>query len=246
MATAPAGAPTPARGPTSTDGAPAPTSSRSPRQRSERKHAAILAAAQSLFVAEGYERASVDAIAAQAQVSKRTVYDHFGDKRALFQRVLEQVDGAVVATVRAAIEEEITDDRELRESLVAFAARVTTRTFPSPAYATFRRLERQRRTVPQAHGPGTEVPERMLEQRFAELVDAGRLRAADPALAARHFTALTVRLALDALDATPALDALDARPAPDALDASAAPGPSEEDLRVIVTDGVDAFLRAYT
>ena len=50
------------------------------RQRSESKQTAILDAAERLFVADGYELTSVDAIAAAAGVSKRTVYDHFGDK----------------------------------------------------------------------------------------------------------------------------------------------------------------------
>ena len=43
------------------------------------KRAAIMTAAWDLFVADGFERTSVDAVAARAAVSKRTGYDSFGD-----------------------------------------------------------------------------------------------------------------------------------------------------------------------
>lgn len=48
------------------------------------KGAAILEAAKRLFLEQGYEGVSMDQIAADAGVSKLTVYSHFGDKEALF------------------------------------------------------------------------------------------------------------------------------------------------------------------
>ena len=48
------------------------------------KRAAILEAAKQLFAREGFAGASMDKIAAEAGVSKLTVYSHFGDKEALF------------------------------------------------------------------------------------------------------------------------------------------------------------------
>lgn len=48
------------------------------------KRAAILAAAKRMFVSDGFERVSMDQIAAEAGVSKLTVYSHFGDKESLF------------------------------------------------------------------------------------------------------------------------------------------------------------------
>ncbi len=48
------------------------------------KGAAILKAAMHLFVARGFEGVSMDQIAADAGVSKLTVYSHFGDKETLF------------------------------------------------------------------------------------------------------------------------------------------------------------------
>ena len=48
------------------------------------KRAAILEAAKRMFVSHGFERVSMDQIAAEAGVSKLTVYSHFGDKESLF------------------------------------------------------------------------------------------------------------------------------------------------------------------
>jgi TetR/AcrR family transcriptional repressor of mexJK operon len=48
------------------------------------KRAAILEAAKRLFPRHGFEGTSMDAVAAEAGVSKLTVYSHFGGKEALF------------------------------------------------------------------------------------------------------------------------------------------------------------------
>jgi len=53
------------------------------------KRAAILEAAKALFVEQGYTGVSMDSIAAQAGVSKLTVYSHFGDKETLFTEAVK-------------------------------------------------------------------------------------------------------------------------------------------------------------
>lgn len=55
------------------------------RPKSEEKAAAIQQAAIGLFMADGMERTSMDAIAAAAGVSKQTVYSHFNSKDDLFR-----------------------------------------------------------------------------------------------------------------------------------------------------------------
>ena len=57
----------------------------------ELKHAAILGAAVSEFRERGFEAAKMDKIAAIAQVSKRTVYNHFESKEVLFRTIMEQM-----------------------------------------------------------------------------------------------------------------------------------------------------------
>jgi TetR/AcrR family transcriptional regulator, mexJK operon transcriptional repressor len=60
-------------------GQPARLASEQPTKRQQ-----ILAGARQAFAELGYERSSVDLIAARAGVSKATVYNHFEDKKALF------------------------------------------------------------------------------------------------------------------------------------------------------------------
>src|SRR6185437_13562246 len=58
------------------------------RPKDMEKRAAILAAAKSLFIRNAFAGTSMDAIAADAGVSKLTVYSHFGDKDNLFREVI--------------------------------------------------------------------------------------------------------------------------------------------------------------
>ena len=53
------------------------------------KRKAILEAAKSLFLSRGYDGSSMDVIAAEAGVSKLTVYSHFTDKETLFAEAVK-------------------------------------------------------------------------------------------------------------------------------------------------------------
>jgi TetR/AcrR family transcriptional regulator, mexJK operon transcriptional repressor len=77
--------------------------------RSARKRRAIVDAATRAFLASGYLGTSMDQVAAQASVSKRTVYQHFADKERLFSEV-------VVATVNQASDPVHEHVQELRDS----------------------------------------------------------------------------------------------------------------------------------
>lgn len=57
----------------------------------DRKRQAIVQAAIAAFRAHGFEATSMDRIAADAGVSKRTVYNHFPSKDALFDEILLQL-----------------------------------------------------------------------------------------------------------------------------------------------------------
>lgn len=58
---------------------------------SEQKREAILAAALNEFGENGFKDTSMDRVSARAGVSKRTVYNHFPSKRALFDAIAEQL-----------------------------------------------------------------------------------------------------------------------------------------------------------
>lgn len=81
------------------------------------KRAAILDAAKRMFTAHGFEGVSMDQIAAEAGVSKLTVYSHFGDKETLFSAAItakceEQLANGLFVVDPAA---------SLREQLLAIA-----------------------------------------------------------------------------------------------------------------------------
>ncbi|RCL26041.1 TetR family transcriptional regulator [Pseudomonas sp. AFG_SD02_1510_Pfu_092] len=62
--------------------------SKSGRPKDQAKRKAVLEAAKSLFLSKGYEGSSMDAIAAEAGVSKLTVYNHYRDKATLFSAAI--------------------------------------------------------------------------------------------------------------------------------------------------------------
>lgn len=63
----------------------------SPLRLTDRKRAAVIGAAIEEFLAAGFDATSMDRIAARAGVSKRTVYNHFPSKEALFAAILRQL-----------------------------------------------------------------------------------------------------------------------------------------------------------
>ena len=67
------------------------------------KRDAILQAADRLFSRDGFGLTGVDALAAEAGVTKRTLYKQFGSKEGLFAEWLRQRDSATRGSLMAAI-----------------------------------------------------------------------------------------------------------------------------------------------
>jgi TetR/AcrR family transcriptional repressor of mexJK operon len=82
------------RNETENDAAPTP---RRGRPRDPERDRRILDAARRHFYAHGLARSSVDAIAADAGVSKMTIYSHFASKEGLFEAVVRDRTDRVVA-----------------------------------------------------------------------------------------------------------------------------------------------------
>ena len=85
-----------------------------PSRLTDRKRAAILEAAVAEFRHAGYAATSMDRVAASAGVSKRTVYNHFPSKEALFAHILEQMWERSIEGLDLAYRK----DRPLREQLL--------------------------------------------------------------------------------------------------------------------------------
>jgi TetR/AcrR family transcriptional regulator of autoinduction and epiphytic fitness len=81
--------------------------------RSQIKRHSILEAATLAFRDEGYENASMDRIAELAGASKRTVYNHFGNKEALFLAVVQNLFDQMSAAKRIEWDEQTPIETQL-------------------------------------------------------------------------------------------------------------------------------------
>jgi len=77
---------------------------------------AILKAAAAVFLKKGYERACIDDVIARIGGSKRTIYNAFGSKQALFAEVIRVHTARAVAT----LPDTEPQGRGVREALVDF------------------------------------------------------------------------------------------------------------------------------
>src|SRR6202021_1230929 len=88
----------------------------------DKKRRAILEAAMSVFLKSGYLGASMDEIAAIAQVSKQTVYKQFASKEALFVGIVRGMTDRAGDAVHRDVHE-FGDSGELSEYLQMYALR---------------------------------------------------------------------------------------------------------------------------
>lgn len=194
------------------------------------KRRAILDAAGPVFGESGYERASVDAIAAAAGVSKPTVYSYFGSKELLFRETMADIARDVnEASYEVVVSLDLHPDR-WQDSLRSLGLALTACQRRGCAASLSRLVLAESRRDPEVFDvvrrSGVEPIREALAGRLAMLGNAGLLQIDDPGVAAQHFIALTqARL--------PELTAGGTLPGNDAL------------IEVAVNHGVDAFLRAY-
>ena len=80
----------------------------------------LLAAAQQVFVAQGYHAAAMDDIAERAGVSKPVLYQHFPGKLELYLALLDTHCDAMVARMRAAMEATTDNKERVRGAIQAY------------------------------------------------------------------------------------------------------------------------------
>lgn len=174
----------------------APTSSRpqsaTPRGRID-KQRAVLAAAFTVFARTGYAQARVDEIAAEANVAKATVYNHFGDKQTLFRQAVQELSDAALAANLAAIEPLADADDDVAVLLRKAGFQLATCYCSEQSQALRRLLCAEAPQFPDlldiVEGVSTQAT-RALADRLARLALAGTLRINNPDLAAAQFAAL--------------------------------------------------------
>ncbi|MCD9144050.1 TetR/AcrR family transcriptional regulator [Streptomyces albireticuli] len=169
-----------------------------PRRGMAEKRQAITRAARTVFARDGFSRASVDAIAAEAGVSKRTIYNHFQDKEELFRSVVIESAGSVTAWHRTMVERHLGKITDLERDLTSFAFDWAS---PPPEFADHFALVRQIHAEASHLEPavieawqeaGPRPAFRQLAHRLGELAEEGLLDIDDAGVAARHFALLAV------------------------------------------------------
>jgi TetR/AcrR family transcriptional repressor of mexJK operon len=146
--------------------------------RAKAKRDQILAGARRVFLCDGFAAASTDAIAAEAKVSKRTLYVYYPSKEDLFVDVLRKLTIENPQTrALESIEEMSPENREeLRGGLLALAQKIVT-TMMEPDYlALLRTTIADIHRFPQLAGLfRATVPERAMSS-FAVFIERTRER----------------------------------------------------------------------
>lgn len=159
------------------------------------KHQAILDAAEMIFLRDGYLGTSMDEVAARSQVSKQTVYKHFGSKEALFvelvttmtSRAADAVDGNISAETAVDEVRIYLRDYALTQLTVVLTPRLMQlRRLVIGEVARFPDLAR----VLYESGPKHAISQ--LVAIFEQLAGRRLLTLDDPALAASHFNWLVM------------------------------------------------------
>jgi TetR/AcrR family transcriptional repressor of mexJK operon len=157
--------------------------------RARAMRAAILAGARRLFLADGFERTSMDAVAAAIGVSKMTLYRHFKSKEALFAGVVIDMCAIIAYPELARVMAKL----PLREALEAFGRRSYDTIFAPETLDLHRLIIAESRRFPDLgklfyeRGPGTNV-----ETLAAYLVRNAKaeLRGREPERVAAEFMSL--------------------------------------------------------
>jgi TetR/AcrR family transcriptional regulator, mexJK operon transcriptional repressor len=199
--------------------------------RSARKRQLILNAGRQLFLLHGYQGASMDQVAASAEVSKQTVYKHFGEKRALlFAIVTHEIESVVTAFGRSV--GELTDTQNVEGDLTALATQYLRAVLDERLVQLRRLVIAEAHRLPELaslyydHAPARTLT--ALAEAFARLHDRGVLRAPQSATAAEHFAFLVI-----------------GRPMDQALFSGAAPVLAKLDVDAHARASVEVFLAAY-
>jgi TetR/AcrR family transcriptional repressor of mexJK operon len=173
------------------------------------KRQAVLDAAAALFMAQGYETVSMDAVARAAGVSKATLYAYFTSKDQLFATIIGEACREKIAA-GALLPSDVTD---LREALTAFGGRLLRFFLGERALAIHRVVISESIRFPELgrafYDNGPAALHRTFGDWLSEQTVAGRLAVPDPMMAAEQFVSMlrTCLFLRASLGLTPPTDA---------------------------------------
>jgi len=158
--------------------------------RTGRKFAQVLAGARQVFMADGFEGASVDDIARAAGVSKATLYSYFPDKRLLFMEVANTECNLMAEQALANID----DSHPAREVLTVTGKHLVRFLLSDFAQQVFRICVAERDRFPELgrafYASGPEMGRDRLGEYLTCAVARGELTIDDIPMAAEQFSEL--------------------------------------------------------
>jgi TetR/AcrR family transcriptional regulator of autoinduction and epiphytic fitness len=158
-----------------------------PSEKSTQRSDAIVAAACRAFLAHGYEGASMDMVAAEAGVTKKTVYNHFAGKEALFEAVVECFCDEVGSGLQSAGER----PHNIEEGLLRFCRKLIATMAVAPGLEIYRLAITMSPRFPQfgqsLHMAGTARIVSALAEYLDHHVARGELSITDTPQAARQL-----------------------------------------------------------
>ena len=84
------------------------------RERKKRMtHLRIIETAGELFIAQGYQTTTVDAIAEAAEISKPTFFNYFSTKHAVLQSMVERMDNEFIASIDSELKKPSSTEQRL-------------------------------------------------------------------------------------------------------------------------------------
>jgi TetR/AcrR family transcriptional regulator, mexJK operon transcriptional repressor len=203
--------------------------------RSARKRRAIMDAATALFLRDGYRNTSMDQVAADAAVSKQTVYKQFADKEQLFRAIVLGVTGnseAIITDMTSVLRDTaVASHAELRTVLTDLARRYIDGVLQPHVLALRRLIIAEAERFPDlARTYFEQAPARAIEvvaNALQPYIERGLLAADDPRFAAAHFAYLVLAIPQDRAQFYP----------------HERPSPAERDR--LASEAVRIFLAAY-
>jgi TetR/AcrR family transcriptional repressor of mexJK operon len=168
-----------------------------------RTRAAVVEAAQTLFLRKGYAGTTMEDIAAAAGLTKRTVYNNYPDKRALFTMIVVDVTAFADEFARGLRQTFDGDIRagHVRDALTDLGQRLALGIIRPEVIAMRRLLIGEAREFPELaekyfeRAPGQVLA--ALAAGFSRLAKARVLRAVEPRVAAAQFAYLVAGEPLD-------------------------------------------------
>ena len=154
------------------------------------KAAQVLAAAKTVFLRDGYEPTSMDAVAREAGVSKATLYAHFAGKEKLFAAVITSECSRHVHMLELIAEEKL----PIGEALTRFGTNFLDFLHRPDVIGVFRQVVAESHRQPALGRLFYEAGPTMVQRRLAEFLSRasarGEISAADPEMAAELFLAM--------------------------------------------------------